>query len=111
MPSPVALSIDHNFAPDTYLRFLVITYNAALAPTDAKPDVAIQVQIVRDQQPIITSPLRKLAIEGLPDLARIPYAAEVSLQGLPVGRYVLQVTVVDRVAKKSASQQNRFEIN
>lgn len=111
IPSPVALSIDHNFTPDGFLRFLVITYNAALAPADSKPDVAVQVQIVRDQQPIITTPLRKLSIEGLPDLARIPYAAEVSLDGLPVGRYILQVTVVDRVAKKSASQQNRFEIN
>ncbi|HEV7746725.1 MAG TPA: VWA domain-containing protein [Pyrinomonadaceae bacterium] len=111
LPSPVAVSIDHHFAPDGYLRFLVITYNAALAPADSKPDVAIQVQIVRDQQPIITTPLKKLSIQGLPDLARIPYAAEVSLEGLPVGRYILQVTVVDRVAKKSASQQNRFEIN
>jgi VWFA-related protein len=111
LPSPVALNIDHNFAANGFLRFLVITYNAARAPADSKPDVAIQVQVVRDQQPIITTPLRKLSIEGLADLARIPYAAEVSLQGLPVGRYVLQVTVVDRVAKKSASQQNRFEIN
>lgn len=111
MPSPVAVSIDHNFAPDGFLRFLVITYNAALAPADSKPDIAIQVQIVRDQQPIVTTPLKKLSIEGLQDLARIPYAAEVSLEGLPVGRYILRVTVVDRVAKKSASQQNRFEIN
>ncbi|HEV7683554.1 MAG TPA: VWA domain-containing protein [Pyrinomonadaceae bacterium] len=111
MPNPVAVSIDHNFTPNGFLRFLVITYNAALAPADAKPDVAIQVQIVRDQQPIITTPLRKLTIEGLADLTQIPYAAEVSLDGLPVGRYILQVTVVDRVAKKSASQQNRFEIN
>jgi hypothetical protein len=110
MPSPVALSIDHNFSPDGYLRFLVIVYNAALASSDSKPDVAIQVQIVRDQQPITTSPLRKMSTEGLSDLTRIPYAAEVSLSGLPVGRYILQVTAVDRVTKKSASQQNRFEI-
>src|SRR6185295_8657288 len=105
LPSPVALSIDHSFEPEGFLRFLVIVYNATLSPADSKPDVAIQVQIVRDQQPIITTPLRKLSIEGLPDLARIPYAAEVSLDALPVGRYILQVTVVDRVAKKSASQQ------
>jgi hypothetical protein len=111
MPSPVTMSIDRNFSPDGYLRFLVLVYNAALAPSDSKPDIAIQVQIVRDQQPITTSPLRKMSTEGLSDLARIPYAAEVSLSGLPVGRYILQVTAVDRVTKKSASQQNRFEIN
>jgi hypothetical protein len=45
------------------------------------------------------------------DLTKIPYAAEVSLNGLPAGRYLLQVTVVDRISKKSASQQSRFEIN
>jgi hypothetical protein len=33
-----------------------------------------------------------------------------SLAGLPAGRYLVQVTVVDRVAKRSASQQTHFEI-
>ncbi len=106
----VPLSINHNFSPNGYLRFLVVAYNAALAPSDAKPDLAVQVQIVRDGQPVTTTALRKLSVEGLPDLTRIPYAAEISLSGLPAGRYLLQVTVIDRVAKKSASQQNRFAI-
>ena len=107
---PVALSVNHSFSPDGYLRFLVIVYNAALA-ADSKPDVAVQVQIVRDEQPVTTTALKKISVEGITDLTRIPYAAEVSLSGLPSGRYLLQVTVVDRVSKKSASQQSRFEIN
>ncbi|MEP6819658.1 MAG: VWA domain-containing protein [bacterium] len=111
LSSPVPLNINHNFSPNGYLRFLVIAYNAALAPSDSKPDLAVQVQIVRDGQPVTTTALRKISVEGLPDLARIPYAAEISLSGLPSGRYLLQVTVVDRVAKKSASQQNRFVID
>lgn len=111
IPSPVDLSINHSFSPDGFLRFLVIVYNAALAPADSKTDIAVQVQIVRDGQPVTTTALRKISVEGLPDLTRIPYAAEVSLSGLPAGHYLLHVTVVDRVAKKSASQQNRFEIN
>ncbi|MGH9874904.1 MAG: VWA domain-containing protein [Pyrinomonadaceae bacterium] len=111
LPETVALSIDHNFAHDGFLRFLLIAYNAALAPADSKPDIAIQVQIVRDEQPVTTTALKKISLDGVPDLTRIPYAAEVSLNGLPVGRYLLQVTVVDRVSKKSASQQSRFEIN
>jgi VWFA-related protein len=110
-PNPVALSIDHNFSPDGFLRFLVLVYNAALAPGDSKPDVAVQVQIVRDEQPVTTTALKKISVEGITDLTKIPYAAEVSLNGLPAGRYLLQVTVVDRVSKKSASQQSRFEIN
>jgi VWFA-related protein len=110
-PNPVALSIDHNFSPDGFLRFLVLVYNAALAPGDSKPDVAVQVQIVRDEQPVTTTALKKISVEGINDLTKVPYAAEVSLNGLPAGRYLLQVTVVDRISKKSASQQSRFEIN
>jgi VWFA-related protein len=108
---PVALSVNHSFTHDGYLRFMVLVYNAALAPADSKPDVAVQVQIVRDEQPVTTTALKKISIEGVKDLTRIPYAAEVSLNGLPAGRYLLQVTVVDRVSKTSASQQTRFEIS
>jgi VWFA-related protein len=110
LPEPVDLNIGHHFSANGYLRFMVIVYNARPAPDDSKPDVAVQVQMVRDGQPVVTSALKKLSVEGVPDLARIPYAAEVSLSGLPAGHYLLQVTVVDRVAKKSASQQSRFEI-
>lgn len=110
-PEPVEVSISHHFAPNGYLRFLVFAYNAALAPADSKPDVAIQVQIVRDGQPVVTTALRKVTIEGVKDLTRIPYAAEVSLSGLPAGQYVLQVSIVDRISKKSASQQMRFEVD
>jgi VWFA-related protein len=106
----VDMSVAHNFSPNGYLRFLVVAYNAKLAPADSKPDVAIQVQLVRDDQPVVTTALKKLSVEGLADLTRIPYAAEISLDGLPAGRYVLHVTAVDRVGKKSASQQTRFDI-
>lgn len=110
-PEPVEVSISHHFAPNGYLRFLVFVYNAALAPADSKPDVAIQVQMVRDGQPVVTTALKKVTLEGTKDLTRIPYAAEVSLSGLPAGQYVLQVSIVDRVSKKSASQQMRFEVD
>jgi hypothetical protein len=110
-PPPVDLSVAHNFSANGYLRFLVIVYNAAIASTDSKPDVAIQVQVVRDEQPVVTTALKKVSVEDSADPTRIPYAAELSLSGLPAGRYVLHVTVVDRVAKKSASQQTRFDID
>ncbi len=106
----VGLSIDHRFSSGDYLRFVVYVYNATRAATDSKPDVAIQVQIVRDEQPVVTTPLRKVSTEDATDLGRLPYAAEVSLGGLPSGRYLLKLTVVDRVTKSSASQQTRFEI-
>ena len=109
-PNPVELSINHNFSANGYLRFLVFVYNAARATTDSKPDLAIQLQVVRDGQPVVTTALKRVSIEDIADLSRIPYAAEISLGGLPAGQYLLRLTVVDRVAKSSASQQTRFEI-
>jgi VWFA-related protein len=110
LANPVEMSVAHNFSPSGYLRFLVTVYNAALAPADSKPDVAIQVQLVRDGQPVVTSALKKLSVQDVPNVKSIPYGAEISLERLPAGRYVLQVTAVDRVLKKSASQQTRFLI-
>ena len=106
----VGMSVDHRFTQGDFLRFLVFVYNAARAAGDSKPDIAVQVQIMRDDQPVITTPLKKVSNETTTDLGRIPYAAEVSLEGMPAGRYLLKLTVVDRVSKTSASQQTRFEI-
>jgi hypothetical protein len=105
----VRLSISRHFRRNSQLRFLVIVYNAARA-SDSKPDVALQIQMLRDGQPVITTALRKVSTEGTSALERLPYAADVSLEGLPAGLYMLQVTAIDRVSKTSASQQMRFEI-
>ncbi len=104
------LRIAHRFSTTDFLRFMLFVYNGSRVSADAKPDVALQVQVVRDDQPVITSPLRKVNVEGVEDLSRIPFAAELSLDGLPVGRYVLRITAVDRVSKQSVSQHTRFEI-
>jgi VWFA-related protein len=104
------LRLAHHFSQGDFLRFMVFVYNAARAPADAKPDIALQIQILRDDQPVVTTPLRKIAVEGVEDLARLPYAAELPLTGLPSGRYVLQITAIDRLSKQSSSQQTRFDI-
>jgi len=108
--SPVYLSPSHRFRRESNMRFLVFAYNATPAQTDQKPDVAVQVQVIRDDQPVITTALRKLGTDGLPDLLRIPYAAEVPLSDLLPGRYLLQVTLIDRVSKQSTSKKTQFEI-
>jgi VWFA-related protein len=110
VPSPVALSASHRFKRESTLRFLLFAYNAVLSPVDQKPDVAIQVQIIRDDQPVLTTSLRKIATDGLPDLMRLPYAAEIPLNTLLPGRYVLQVSVIDRIAKQSTTRQTHFDI-
>lgn len=103
------LRVDRRFHRNSFLRFLVYVYNATRA-ADAQPDVALQIQILRDQQPVVTTPLKKISSEGLVQLDQIPYAADISLEGLTAGRYVLQVTAIDRVSKTSSSQALRFEI-
>ncbi|HEX7721444.1 MAG TPA: hypothetical protein VF397_04755, partial [Pyrinomonadaceae bacterium] len=72
---------------------------------------AVQVQVFRDNEPVITTPLHKIQSEGAPDIQRVPYAADVSLSGLQPGAYVLQVTVIDRLAKASATQKLSFQID
>ena len=136
----VSLNVDHRFARSSHLRFLTFVYNALADPTAAanpappssgstgsaapantnaptstvntsRPDLAVQVQVFRDNEPVITMPLHKIQIDDGSDLARLPYAAEVTLDDLQPGRYVLLVTVIDRVAKASASQRFGFLVN
>ncbi|HEX2268813.1 MAG TPA: VWA domain-containing protein, partial [Pyrinomonadaceae bacterium] len=108
--NPVALSGSHRFSRESTLRFLVFAYNATLSTADKKPDVAIQVQVIRDDQPVITTALRKIATDSLTDLARLPYAAEIPLSGLQPGRYQLQVSIIDRVSKQSTTRQTHFDV-
>jgi VWFA-related protein len=136
----VSLNIDHRFARSSHLRFLTFVYNALAEATNAAtpappasvstgsasppntipptstgnssgPDLAVQVQVFRDNEPVITTPLQKIQVEGTSDLRRLPYAADVTLEGLQPGRYVLLVTVIDRLAKASASQKFGFQVD
>ncbi len=107
----VYMSITRRFTRASKLRFLTQIYNAAKAPQgDKSPDVALQVQIQRDDQPIFTSALSKVETKGLPDLERLPYAADIPLSSFPTGKYRLSVTVIDRIAKTSATQKVSFEV-
>src|SRR5436853_4436528 len=124
------MKVNHHFAISSSLRFLTFIYNASTNPsaaplsddpasgsrvpassTSAAPDLAVQVQIFRDNEPVVTAPLHKIQTEGPVDAQRVPYAADVSLSGLQPGAYVLQVTVIDRLAKRSASQKVNFQID
>ncbi|HEY0405510.1 MAG TPA: VWA domain-containing protein [Pyrinomonadaceae bacterium] len=105
------LNVARRFQKTSRLRFLTFIYNAKRGETAAAPpDVAIQVQVLRDDQPVLTTALRKVATAQADDLARLPYAAEIPLDNMLAGHYLLQVTAIDRVAKTSASQRINFEI-
>jgi VWFA-related protein len=106
--SQLSICADHRFARTSRLGFFLYVYNATRA--ESSPDVALQVQVFRDGQPVITKPLFKIVTAGMTDLARLPYGEDLSLNTLPAGRYVLQVTAIDRAAKTSASQRVNFLI-
>lgn len=108
--NPIALSASHRFKRESTLRFLVFAYNMSLSPANQKPDVVVQTQVVRDDQPVVTTALRKVSTDGVLDLTRLPYAAEIPLAELQPGRYVLHVSVIDRTSKQSASRQTHFDV-
>ncbi|HKB67560.1 MAG TPA: VWA domain-containing protein [Pyrinomonadaceae bacterium] len=102
----VTIRVDHRFHRNSFLRFLVFIYTSVVV----RPDIAVQIQILRSDQPVITTALRKVSTEGTSDLGSLPYAADISLEQLPTGRYMLVVTAIDRTSQATTSQSTYFEV-
>lgn len=109
LPRSVVLDVDRRFARTSHVRFLTFVYNSTPGSAGT-PDVALQVQVFRDDQPVFTAPLSKLKADAGADFSNLPYMAELSLSTFPPGRYVLQLTAIDRAAKNSTSQRTRFVV-
>ena len=92
------------------MNFLAFIYNAA-KPGTGNPQLEAQIVISRNGQAVVTSPVSPVNIGPNTDLARIIYGADIALQNLSPGRYLLQVKVDDRIRAKSAKQQATFEID
>ncbi|HEV7843566.1 MAG TPA: hypothetical protein VGO69_07695, partial [Pyrinomonadaceae bacterium] len=107
-PKTVPVSVDHRFARSSSLRFQTYIYNAALAT--GSTDVMLRVQVLQNDQPVLSLPQGKLMANGATDLARLSYSGEIALNQLPAGSYTLQITATDQNSKKSASQQINFTI-
>jgi len=104
----VQFSVDHRFARESTLTFFTIIYNAAAA---SAPKLDAQIEIQRGGgQRVVASPVLPVVVEANADLARIPYGANVGLKTLAPGRYVLKVTVTDRNANASATNQVIFDV-
>ncbi len=105
------LNVERRFAKTSKLLFLTYVYNTARGATGADaPDVAIQAEVFSGHNLMLKTPLRKVSTEGVTDLSRIPYAAEIPLTSLPAGRYTLRLAATDRIAKTSAAQSVTFEV-
>jgi VWFA-related protein len=107
-PRTLMVDVDHRFARSSVLRYQTYVYNAAPAGPNSAPDVEVQTRVLRDGRTLVTQPTQKVPTAPPADPARLPYWAEVSLADLPPGRYLLQVTAIDRTAKTSATQSTRF---
>ncbi len=109
LPALANISVGSRFQRNSGIRLFVFAYNAARGASDSKPDLAIQVHLLQDSRTIYKTGLTRMTA-ATAESGGVPYAADLSLADLPSGRYALEVTVVDRVAGTSASQQARFEI-
>jgi VWFA-related protein len=107
-PQPVSVDVDHHFARASVIRFQTYIYNAA--HNGVAPDVEIQARVLSDNRTVVTMPPAKLPTDTTKDLTRLPYWAEITLDQLPQGKYLLQITATDRAAKTSASQQASFVV-
>jgi hypothetical protein len=102
----VSFSVDRRFPRESQLTFFTIVYNA----TGTAPKLDAQIEVLRGGQRVMASPVLPVAVEPNSDLARIPYGAGVGLKTLAPGRYVLKVTINDRTANTSATNQIVFEV-
>ncbi len=100
-------SVDRRFPKGANLNFLMFIYNASAGPA---PDLEAQINIIRNGQAVVTSPVLKVPVDATTDAARVSYGANVGLRSLPPGRYLLEVAITDKLAKTTASQNISFDI-
>jgi VWFA-related protein len=105
-PRAVVVDVDHRFARTSVLRFQTYVYNAAGAA--AGGDVQVQAQVFRGPTPLVTT--QPLKVPATADPARLPFWSELSLERLPPGRYVLQVTATDRTNNRTAVEHVGFYV-
>jgi VWFA-related protein len=94
-------------ASNLVLQFYI--YNAT-AGANNKPDVESTITLLSNGQTLTSSPLPPIPAESMKDSSRLFHSAQFPLEGFPVGTYTLQITVNDRVAKSSTSQQVNFTV-
>jgi VWFA-related protein len=112
-PQAIMVDVDHHFPRTSVLRYQTYVYNAArttAAAASSAPDVWIQTQVLQGDRQIVSIPASKVPTERSPDAARLPYWAEIGLEQLPAGRYVLQVTATDRTTGTNAVERINFVV-
>ena len=104
--SSLAVDVDHRFARSSVLRFQTYVYDAARGAHG--PDVWVQTQVLRNRQQVMSVAAARVPVTT--NATGLPYWSELALNGLPAGRYVLQVLATDRIGNHSATQQINFSV-
>jgi VWFA-related protein len=106
----VQFSTDHRFARDSRLRFTIFIYNAALSQDGKpRPNLWLQARILDAGRIVKSTPLKSVAVESQ-DLMRIPFGDEIALDSIPLGQYILEITVADQIAGTKISQKARITV-
>ncbi|MDQ2856086.1 MAG: hypothetical protein M3R68_07135, partial [Acidobacteriota bacterium] len=103
------LKVDNHFSRNSHLRVLTYLYNAS-TPGGPTPRIDVQLQLMRQNRVLVSSPSRRLEIVTREDFHEFPFAEELSLAQLARGRYVLRVIASDRLSKKSVSREAAFQV-
>ena len=101
----VQFSVDHRFRANSHLTFMAFIYNAK-----SPPALSIQARLWRPGRVVKTGPLQKVESDAQ-DLSRILCSGELSLDGIPAGDYVLEVTATDAINQTSTSQRARITVD
>jgi hypothetical protein len=96
------------------LDYAFLIYNSQLDPKSKQPQLETQVLLLKDGQQIFAGRVGPLDVSKQPDLKHIPATGRLRLgSDQPPGEYVLQVIVIDKLAKekyRSATQWMDFEV-
>jgi hypothetical protein len=118
----VAQTVDTNPLIDTSLRrfkrgtvlnYGFAVYNAKIGP-DQKPDLSIQIRVIRDGKLLLDGKPQPVSFAGQTDLQRIGVSKAMALgTEMKPGDYVMEIAVTDNLAKekrKLATQFVQFEV-
>jgi VWFA-related protein len=108
-PRPVMVNADRHFETGSVLRFQSYIYNADRAGGAA--ELIIQARVLRNDIAVLTLPAAKVPTDTTSDQMRLPYWAEIALEKFSAGKYVLEVTAIDRRTKATAMQQASFVVD
>ena len=96
------------------MQYGFVIYNAQLDKATNRPQITTQVRMFRDGQPVFVGKEIPLPAENQTDLQRLNGGGAIQLgTGMEPGEYVLQVVVIDLLAKekyRTATQWIDFEI-